>query len=142
MRNLSAAALGVLLLCGGSSGAGIDLSQEVIVVRPGVLPNAETTAAKVLMEEVEKRTGIRLAASTNWPDGKPAIAITSVKKPGVGAEGFRLFVDAKKASSPIVWVSGADARGALFGAGALLRRMDWAKAKLSIQPSVDISTAP
>ncbi len=142
MRNLSIATLCVLLLCGASWGAGIDLTQAVVVVRPGVLPNAEATAAKVLIEEIEKRTGIRLGTSTSWPEGKPAIAITSVRKPAVGTEGYRLFVDAKQASSPIVWVSGADVRGALFGVGALLRRLDWAIGKLSIQPSLNIATAP
>src|SRR5579862_8895469 len=105
MRNLRAASFCVLLLCGASYGAGrIDLSQAVVVVRPGVLPNAEATAAKVLTEEVEKRTGIRLATSTDWPEGRAAIAITSARKPDVRAEGYRLLVDTKKASSPIVWV--------------------------------------
>ncbi len=57
----------------------VQLHDAVIVSRPGKLPFAEQTAAKVLVEEVEKRTSIRLGLSTAWPEGKPVIAITSGK---------------------------------------------------------------
>ena len=38
----------------------IDLRGATVVVRPGELPNAEKTAATVLVEEIAKRTGITL----------------------------------------------------------------------------------
>lgn len=135
----------------------IDLREAVIVSRPGHLPNAERTSATVLAEEVEKRTGIRLATSITWPEGKPVIAVTSAdsvpawnrsvperqgadlaeKKP----EGYRLYVNGAT-NPPVVWVVGADARGALFGVGDLLRRLNWAHGKLAIASDLDIATAP
>ena len=104
----------------------IQLHDAIVVSRPGKLPFAEQTAAKVLVEEVEKRTGIRLGASTVWPAGKAVIAITSGQKarewgrhlpsrqgarvPEKSPEGYRLYVDSRN-GPPVVWVIGADARG-------------------------------
>ena len=63
--------IGLLCVLAASSGAcageRLDLSDGVVVVRPGDLPNAEQAAATVLIEEVEKRTGLRWVTSTTWP---------------------------------------------------------------------------
>jgi len=96
--------------------ATVDLRDAVVVVRPGVLPNAEKTAATVLVEEVEKRTGLRLNTSSTWPADRPVIAITSVGSSVTKAEGYHLFVDQSKAQAA-VRIMGADARGTLFGVG-------------------------
>jgi hypothetical protein len=122
------------------------------------LPNAEKTAALVLAEELEKRTGIHLDITTHWPSGKTVIAITSKTRvagwrrkvpvregndlPETRPEGFRLFVKAAKNAPAEVWVIGADARGTLFGVGQLLRRIDWAKGKLDLAVPLDVATAP
>src|SRR5580700_11012568 len=82
----------------------IDLSQAIVVVRPGPLANAEKAAAVVLIDEIQKRSGIRLRESTRWPVGKKAIAITSenqvpawsraIPVPGPQqAEGYRVYVE-------------------------------------------------
>jgi hypothetical protein len=143
----------LLTICAPLSLAGtVDLSQAVVVVRPGPLANAEKAAAVVLIDEMQKRSGIRLEESTSWPAGRTAIAITSENQvPGWSraiptldrgkAEGYRVYVEQPKDASPIVWVTGADARGTLFGVGYLLRKLDWAKGKLSID-ALDIATAP
>jgi Glycosyl hydrolase family 20, domain 2 len=133
----------------------LDVSGAVVVTRPGQLPNAEQAAADVLVEELEARTGIRLATTTEWPSGKPVIAITST--PGVPAwgraiparegaglpenkpEGYRLSIDPETST---VWVAGADPRGALYGVGALLRNLVWAKGCAAVPASLDIATAP
>jgi len=140
------------------AGGGVDLGVAMVVVRPGDLPNAEKAAATVLVEEVEKRSGIRLETSTNWPVGRAVIAITSepegrvwgrdvpVRKgdnlPERRAEGYRLCVDTANAACPTVWIIGADARGTLYGVGALLRNLDWAKGSVRVSSSLDIATAP
>src|SRR3954453_18837829 len=127
----------LLLICAPSFAAAVDLSRAVVVTPPGPLANAESTAATVLIEEIEKRTGIRLSRSTDWPQGQTAIVLASQSTaPRLGRalpgraetrpEGYRLF-----ARENDVWVIGADARGALFGAGHLLRKLDWARGKLS-----------
>ncbi|MFH1738275.1 MAG: glycoside hydrolase family 20 zincin-like fold domain-containing protein, partial [bacterium] len=143
---------------GASAAAQVDLSGAVVVTRPGELPNAERAAATVLVEEVEKRTGIRLAISTTWPIGKPVIAITSQPEvsywghsiqpregtdlPEKRPDGYRLLVDTQKSSSPVVWVVGSDARGTLYGVGALLRNLDWGKGRALLPASLDTATAP
>ena len=81
----------------------IDLRRATIVIRPGELPNAERTAATVLVEEIASRCGIRLPVSTAWPAAGPVIAITSERQvpawnravPGGESrpEGFRLSVE-------------------------------------------------
>ena len=135
----------------------VQLHDAVVVSRPGKVPLAEQTAAKVLVEEVEKRTSIRLGLSTAWPEGKPVIAITSgtsasewgrrvPARQGAGLpearpEGYRLYVDSQN-QQPVVWVIGADARGALFGVGNLLRRLNWSRGRLAIPSHLDIATAP
>jgi len=146
-----------MLTCVPAFGASIDLSQAVVVVRPGTVPNAEKTAAIVLIEELQKRTGIRLATSTSWPEGKAAIAITSKTSvpewgravpmrsgsnlPETRPEGYRIYLETGKAS-PVVWVIGSDPRATLFGVGNLLRRLDWAQGTIGIAPPLEIATAP
>lgn len=129
----------------------IDLSHATVVVRTGQVAEAEKTAASMLIDEVEKRTGIRLRTATQWPGQGAAIAITtepaatqwgrSVPKSQARPEGYRLYVD-DHAANPTVWLLGADPRGALFAAGNLLRRLDWAKNRLSISAPLDITTSP
>ena len=60
---------------------------------------------------------------TDLPEAKP--------------EGYRLLADEN-----VVWVIGADARGALYGVGALLRNLIWAKGKAAVAATLDIATAP
>lgn len=117
----------------------IDLSHATVVTRPGEVAPAEKTAATVLIEEVEKRTGIRLNSSSEWPANGPVIAIKTAS--GGRPEGYHLYVD-RSGSAPVVQVIGSDPRGTLFGAGSLLRRLDWSKGKLSIPASLDVVTAP
>jgi hypothetical protein len=116
------------------------------------MANAEKAVAVVLIDEMQKRSGIRLPESTSWPAGKPAIAITSKSQvpawnyaiPALGqahSEGYRVYVEQPKGTSPIVWLIGADPRGTLFAAGYLLRKLDWAKGKLSLD-AFDIASAP
>jgi len=118
-----------------------DLSRAVVVIRPGDLPKAEKTAARVLVEELEKRSGIRLPTATSRPEGKTVIVITS-KTGDLAREGYHLWVDQRAGAAATVRVSGDGPRGALFGVGQLLRRLDWAKGKLSLALPLDLSTAP
>ena len=156
-----AAVLGCIatMFSGNSYAAGaVDLSSAAVVVRPGDVPTAEKSAAVVLVEEVQKRTGIHLETSTQWPAGKVAIAITSQAQvtgwgrtapvrsgkdqPESRPDGFRVFVDTANTSGPVVWIIGADPRATLFGVGALLRNLDWAKGQAHIAADLDVATAP
>lgn len=152
-RRLSAAAALLLALaCPGAFAASLNLANAVVVVRSGQLPDAEKTAAAVLVEEVQKRTGIQLPVSTAWPPGRTVIALAGApspaawkhspsRLPGSHPEGFRLYAEASPAA-PVVWILGRDARGALFGVGDFLRRMDWSQGKLSLDSAIDVNTSP
>src|SRR5690349_14607301 len=54
----------------------IDLARATIVTRIGQLPKAEQTAARVLVEELEKRIGKRLPVSTTWPAEGPVVVLS------------------------------------------------------------------
>ncbi len=131
----------VLMILARLSAAAIDLHDAVVVVRSGVLPNAEKTAALVLIDEIEKRTGLRLPTSSTWPDNKPVIAIASGASTDARPESYRLFVD-QKGAQPIVRIQGADPRGALFGVGNFLRIAEMSKGHLTISSPLDIAAAP
>jgi hypothetical protein len=125
----------------GLWGAELDLSKATIVVRPGVRSGAEQTAAVMLVEEMEKRSGVRLAVREQWPEAGAVIAITVAPELRVGAEGFRLRTE-ERGGAAVVRIEGKDARGALFGAGHLLRQMNWGKGKLAVEAGLDVETAP
>jgi len=164
-RNLSrlaarivALTAGLGLLATGGAATSLDLSQATVVVRSGTLPAAEQTAARVLVEEVRKRTGLNWPLSTAWPKHGVVIAVSSgaaetgwpralPRRPGRDLpeqrpEGFRLAVEGGGVQSAVVWIQGADSRGALFGVGQLLRSLDWAKRSARIASGLHVATAP
>jgi hypothetical protein len=136
----------------------IDLSKVTVVIRPGTLPAAEQMAARVLVEEVKTRTGLDWPISTNWPPGGVVIAIasgsddpgwrkamprrTATERPELRPEGFRLKVAEDAPQTGVVWIQGADSRGALFGVGQFLRSFNWVEGSASIPVALDITTAP
>lgn len=131
----------LLAAAGGAPSAPADWARATIVIRTGALPPAERTAATVLAEELEKRTGLRLPVSTAMPAQGPAIALTSTGA-GTGAEGYHLQLDQRNPTAPVLWVRGADPRGVLFGVGALLRTLDWAPGRLTLPATLDVASAP
>lgn len=114
--------------------ASLDLRQAVVVPVAGA-SKPEQKAAQMLVEEIEKRTQIRLPVSAQ-PAGKPAIRLlraTSASAP----EGYRLRTGANE-----VTIEGNSARGVLFGAGHLLRLAQMSRQSLSIASGISIETAP
>ena len=136
----------------------VDLTNATVLTRSGKLPKAEASAATVLVEELATRTGVALPKQAKRPKDGTVIAIATANAKKIGGmrvphrtgkdlpeyqpDGYRLFVDTANASTPVVWIIGADARGALFGVGALLRNTMWAKGSASVPASLDIATSP
>ncbi len=117
----------LLLFASALPAAPLDLRRATVVARSGDI------AATVLVEEVERRTGIRLLVSASPPAKGVAIAITVESgRP----ESYRLTADDRG-----IRIAG-DPRGALYGVGHLLRQLRWSKGALELDTPLDISTAP
>jgi hypothetical protein len=140
-----------------SAAAPLDLSKAV-VVSPPTLSGPEKKAITVLVEEVEKRTQVRLPTVSVWPaESTPVIAVgpasalksfagryaaTLATDRGVaGAEGYRIRVQ-KDGAAPAVLVIGNDARGVLFGVGHLLRALRMDKQRILLPDDFSVATAP
>ncbi|HEY3835539.1 MAG TPA: hypothetical protein VGL72_03165, partial [Bryobacteraceae bacterium] len=118
----------------------VDLTRAVVVARNGAGPKAESTAVRMFVEEVEKRSGVRLPVVAHPPAAdQAAIVIETDAKAGGKPEGYRVFLDPAR---PVLSATGNDPRGTLFAAGMLLRRIDWAKGRLSVDGPLDLTTAP
>ncbi len=106
---------------------GMDLSGATVVAR------ANLKAATVLVEEVDRRTGIR------WPVEQTAegVQIEIVEGRSGPAEGYHIEV-----SGGSVQVTGNDARGVLFGVGRLLRELRMERGAVSIPDGWAETSAP
>jgi len=130
----------------------VDLASATIVVRAEPREAGERAASQVLQEEVEARLGVRLPISTAWPSRAPVtIVVAAGLRPGApspwpggpavppsprgapGPEGFHLEVSSA-GGRQVVWILGADGRGALFGVGQLLRQLRWTPGARATQP--------
>lgn len=133
----------------GLSAPALDLSSATIVVRGGDVPLVERTAATVLVEEVERRTGIALPVAESWPASGFAIALLSGPEAQIQgrptpaaerantADGYTLVT-----AEDAIWIMGADPNGALYGVGRLLRNLDWAPGKLKLVAPLNLTSAP
>jgi hypothetical protein len=144
----------LILPLGAADTGEVDLTSATIVVRGSEAPIPEQTAAKVLAEEVEKRTGLRWPVATRWPPDSAVIAVMSGAEKRLHGEivparlrttrpeGYGIGVDTSKPGKPIVWIVGADPRGALYGVGRLLRNLHWEKGTARLTRPLAMVTAP
>lgn len=155
---LISAAFAFLANLRSSAASTLNLANATIVVRPGKLPAAEAAAARVLAEEIKTRTGLIWPITTNWPARGSVIALSSGAAssswprslaprsgsdlPEHRAEGFRLGVQSADQPDGVVWIQGADSRGALFGVGQFLRSVNWGRHSAVLPSELDIATAP
>lgn len=134
----------------------LDLSKATVVFSPTEAPSVANAAVTVLVEEIEKRTGLTLPVSPDWPDAGPVICIVPqatglatlypVEPPALAVpdnpEGYAIATDEHG-----VWIAGfdfhtGDSRGVLYGVGRLLRNLDWSKDTLKLVAPLNVSTAP
>jgi Glycosyl hydrolase family 20, domain 2 len=130
----------VLLACGGglhAAGPGLDLTRAVVVVPPN-LSGPERMAARMLVDEVAKRSWVSWETAAAPPaDGRPAIVLAPAREAGVGREGYRIATD-----GAVVSVAGADARGVLYGVGRLLRELRIEREKVTLPDRFAVTSAP
>jgi len=134
--------------------AALNLNQAV-VVSPAKLSVPEQKAVTMLVEEVEKRSGIRWPVAHQWPAAaQPAVVVTPAgalaefrgrysnePAPVAGAEGYRIWTQ-QSGGSLAVFVAGNDARGVLFGVGRLLRALRMSRGAVRLEGELRLATAP
>lgn len=131
----------------------VDLSSAVIVASAS--KTSHVKAANMLQDEIEKRTGVRLATSESMPkDGVPAIVLGTVESLGGScslpaglsvpsrAEGYAIWVGTKSQKIPTVYLVGRDDRGALFAAGRLIRLAQMSRGNIGIATDARVAAAP
>jgi len=147
----------LVLGSGAACAAMLDVTHAVVVA-PSGLSATEQRAATMLIEEVEKRTGVRWERSQAWPEAPatvialgPAAALDAVAgkfasemrqgQAVTGAEGFRLIVKTNQ-GAPAALVLGDSSRGVMFGTGRLLRELRMTKGRVELADNLDLATAP
>jgi Glycosyl hydrolase family 20, domain 2 len=124
------------LIFAASSAAAVDLKTATIVTAPN-LTTQEKNAVTMLGDEIEKRTRIRLPVATSSSGATSSTILINANKHSTPAEGFSIETRAS-----IVTVTGNDARGTLFGIGALLRNLRMERDILEAPDNLKITTAP
>jgi hypothetical protein len=127
----------------------LDLSQATIVT-PKNMSGPENKAVTMLIEEVEKRTRIRLNRVHQLPESaviligraaslKEFSAATRFNIKDQEAYEIRTRTDGRY---PVVTVSGNENRGVLFGVGHLLRTLSMEKGRITLPSDFNVATAP
>lgn len=145
----------------------VDLRGAVLVVRAGDRPIVERTAARVLQEEVERRTGVPLPARDTWPTPQEAAVVVALSTAGEAeasgiwpttwpvpadasawrrADGYRVVVN-RGGPQTTIFVTGHDPRGTLYAVGEVVRALRWAPDPGSTAPrgvpaTLEVTTAP
>ncbi|MGA2266875.1 MAG: hypothetical protein ABSH44_00270 [Bryobacteraceae bacterium] len=144
---LLCAALGRLL---ATPALALDLKNSVVVTSAS-LTGPEKKAAAMLADEIERRSRIRLPVTDRWSGSGAAILIgqesglrslspklaAGLAPAPSGAEGYRVQV-----IDGVVLVAGNDARGTLFGVGALLRNLRMDRDTLEVSDALQLASAP
>jgi len=144
-----------LAVCASATATPLDLSRAVVVARAAdEAPPVERTAATVLAEEVASRSGVGWPIRSEWPRSGWSVAVVSGKHAALlgrplpadavsaRAEGYALWTDLSDAERPILWVIGTDPRGALYGAGRLLRTLECRRGSVRLAQPVRLTSAP
>ncbi len=132
----------------------LNLTKAVIVAPPG-LTSREEKAIALLVEEVEKRTGIHWPVIHTFPrSSQPIITLGTAdhfesmrmklplpKPEALVPEGYILSAESTK-EHVSVSIAGADGRGVLFGVGGLLRALRMEAGSVSIPNQLRIRTRP
>jgi hypothetical protein len=135
----------------------VNLKNAQIAISAHIPSPQRETILRMLQEEIQTRTGVflRVAQSDAFTPNKPVIAIAkqddvylaglelpkTVATTNLQAEGYMVFSE-MHGPIPVIWIIVNDSRGALFGAGWLLRHLQMEKNQISLALPVAFQTAP
>ncbi|WP_162344279.1 hypothetical protein [Cyclobacterium salsum] len=146
----------VLVSCSTQEQQTLDLSKAVILVTPQIASPMQETARTILVEEIEKRSGIPLELGSDWESetqialalatdtvlfGKTVPSREGSDAPEQQDEGYRIFHESGEDGNTL-WVIGADTRGILYGIGKLLRTAHLSEGKVALSRNIDFSESP
>jgi hypothetical protein len=135
----------------------LHLERAVVLARAG-LTGPESKAVEMLVDEVARRSQIRWPVLHSAPDeAVPVILVGTgasfhgltgryapgprVALPPQAPEGYSIALSGE-GEAPAVFVTGADARGVLFGVGGLLRALRMRRGSIALPTRLRVSTAP
>jgi hypothetical protein len=122
--------LAILLVAAAiTPAAALDLTSATVLTPPA-LSAPEAKAVALLIEEVDKRSGIR------WETGTSPLMVEIARTTGP-AEGYSI-----RTTPQAVTVAGNDARGILFGIGRLLRELRIARGSIQLPDGFAETSAP
>ncbi|TBL75012.1 alpha-glucuronidase family glycosyl hydrolase [Paenibacillus thalictri] len=137
--------------------AALELANAVLLIPEGTEGPA-AKASQVLVEEVEKRTGITLPVVHTWPEGNEPVIVAGTEASlqellqqtdtaaalqqlaAPGQEGYHLL--AQQGTSAAVLIVGADDRGMLYGIGKFLRNARLTRGSIRLDANTAISSTP
>lgn len=136
-----------------------DFSASKIVISQDLsqLSQPEQAALQMLVEEIEKRTTIRLTTTIKWPESStPVIAVgiassfnnngpfsqVNVGSLNKAVEGFKIKAINDGKNAPTIFIIGNDTRGMLFGVGYFLRKISMTPGKILVPNDLNIDTHP
>ena len=139
---VAVAAPGLVSFAAGPNGEMIDLKNAAIITPREMSPRANK-AVVVLVEEAEKRCGIRWSVLTGSPPpGATAIHVDLQTTPKIAPEGYSIRSSAGAQSRSIA-ISGADDRGLLFGVGKFLRTVAFGRQQASVDARrLNVTSSP
>jgi hypothetical protein len=135
-------------------GSALELERAVIVGPDLIGPDRK--AVQILVEEVEKRSGIRWRVSTTWPETNAMViavgtwtTLESLTKNTVrlpsrstSSEAYRV-INTVGEGDHALFILGSDQRGVLFGAGPIRSEsFGLRKDRVRLQDNLDIAGAP
>jgi hypothetical protein len=127
------AAAALLLALATAPASGLDLTRATVHTSPP-LTSPEQQAVAMLLDEVEKRTGIRWENAAADNPLAPTVNIERAEGP---PEGYAI-----RTTPTSVTVSGNDPRGVLFGAGRLLRELRMTRGAIQLPDGFTETSAP
>lgn len=143
------------LSCTQAPNESLDLIDATILISPSIKTPFRETANAILVEEIEKRTELKLERTDTW-NSQATIALSLVDEnnlygeiaptrtnehPEYKKEGYRLLHE-NQDGKDIVWIIAADARGLLYGIGRFLRTASMKKGEITLANTIDISESP
>ena len=156
MKNRILLSIVLLLASGILAAQTINLNKAVIISSAKTNSQVVKTAIRMLKEEVKARTALDLQSDGDWKN-ETAIVLASSSEtevngvqipkrdgenlPELKKEGYRIFCT-KQNGRDVVWITGSDERGILFGTGKLLRTAIMGKNKFCLSEPLDFASSP